>query len=232
MALTVTSGLLAPAHRSALFRGPNTRLPLVGFPKLALGLTVVFASMLVLFTVPRDYFVAATFVSTTCMMAAAFVLGGFRSAPRPQYLSVAFGLASALFLYLIFYFGGAAVDAFHPFGMTSASEASVYALIASPSNPLYIQVGVLLFDSAGYESFFRGVLQSRLQAKIGLAAAPAVALVDAGLHVATLNPVWVVGTFVTDLVWGLTYYYGKGARSSFTSHFVWDLAIFIVRPIT
>ena len=233
--LGFNSNTLFSKHRpscGALFGGIQTRLPLAGIPKLVLGLAVVFASMLALFSVPREYFVAATFVATACMMAAAFMLGGFRAARRPQYLTVAFGVVSALILYLIFYVGGAAVNAFHPFGMTSASEASVYALIAAPSNPLYLQIGVLLFDSAGYESFFRGVLQRRLQPKIGPAAAPAIALLDAGLHIATLNPVWVAGTFVTDLVWGLTYYYGKGARASFTSHFIWDLAIFIVRPVT
>jgi membrane protease YdiL (CAAX protease family) len=115
--------------------------------------------------------------------------------------------------------------------MTSAAEGSIYSLIASPVNPIYLQAGVLLFDAAGYESFFRGVLQDRLQTRMGVVAAPVVALFDAGLHLATLNLVWVGATFVADLVWGLTYYYGKGKQSSFVSHFVWDLAIFIIRPV-
>ena len=199
---------------------------------LILGLAAVFASMLALFTVPRDYFVVVTFAATGCMMATAFALGGLRLGPGLRYPSIAIGVVSASLLYLVFYLGGAAIDVLHPFGMNSASEASIYALIASPSNPLYLQVGILLFDSAGYESFFRGVLQQRLQGRVGLAAAPAVALLDAALHIATLNPVWVGATFVTDLVWGLTYYYGKGTQSSFTSHLVWDLVIFVVRPIT
>jgi membrane protease YdiL (CAAX protease family) len=55
---------------------------------------------------------------------------------------------------------------------------------------------------------------------------------DAAIHILTLNPIWVGGTFVTDLVWGATYYYGRGLQSSFLSHFVWDLAIFVVRPVT
>jgi len=142
------------------------------------------------------------------------------------------GLLSAGLLYLLFLGSAAMLNAFRPLGFTSASEASIYSLIASPSNPLYLQVGILLFDAAGYESFFRGVLQNRLQRRMGWASAPAVALFDAGLHIATLNPLWVATTFVADVLWGLTYFYGKGVQASFTSHFLWDVAIFVIRPIT
>jgi hypothetical protein len=199
--------------------------------RLLAWLAVVVASMVVLFTVQAGYFVAATFGATACMLVAAFALGAARRPTAALSLAVGVGVASAVALYLIFYAGGAAVDAFHPFGITSASESSIYSLIASPSNPVALQVLVLLFDSAGYESFFRGVLQERLQPRLGAAAAPSVALMDAGLHLITLNPIWVGGTFVTDLVWGLTYYRG-GLASSFTGHLLWDLAIFVVRPIT
>jgi len=195
------------------------------------GLALVVASMLALFLVPHEYFVVATFVSTSCMMGAAYGLGGLRVARRPRTTSLVIGVLTAALLYLIFYLGGAAIDTLHPFGISSAAEESIYALIASPSNPLYLQVGLLFFDSAGYESFFRGVLQRRLQVTIGVAAAPAVALIDAGLHIATLNPVWVAGTFFTDLIWGLTYHYGKGTQASFTSHLAWDLIIFVVLPV-
>ena len=187
--------------------------------------------MVVLFTVPASYFVAATFGATICMLAGAYALGAIRRSGGPVYLALGIGAASAGLLYFVFYAGGAAVDAFHPLGVTSASESSIYSLIASPSNPLLLQGVVLLFDSAGYEAFFRGVLQERLQAKMGVAGVPVVALLDAGLHIVTLNPIWVGGTFVTDMVWGLTYYWGAGLTASFTSHFLWDLAIFIVRPV-
>jgi membrane protease YdiL (CAAX protease family) len=197
---------------------------------LVVGLVTVIASMLVLFTLPQSYFIPATFGSTTCMIGAAYALGALRGKrPRPAALLV--GLASAACLYGIFYAGAWAVSAYHPLGITSASETSIYSLIASPNNPIYLQVIVLLFDSAGFEGFFRGVLQERLRARIGLLAAPAVALLDAAIHVATLNPLWVGATFATDLVWGLTYHYGKGVQSSFTSHFVWDVAIFIIWPV-
>jgi membrane protease YdiL (CAAX protease family) len=96
---------------------------------------------------------------------------------------------------------------------------------------LPVQAGVLLFDSVGYESFFRGVLQEKMRPRLGAGAAPAVALLDAGLHLATLNPLWVATTFVADLGWGLTYRYGGRLPASVTSHLAWDVAIFLVRPI-
>jgi len=198
---------------------------------LVLGAAVVVLSMVALFTLPGEYFVAATFASTGCMMAAALWLGALRPLRSPKYAAIALGIFSASILYLVFVGGAAAVDALHPFGISSASETSIYSLIASPSNPVSVQVLVLFFDAAGYESFFRGVLQKRLASKMGVAAAPVVAAIDACIHIVTLNPIWVVGTFVTDLVWGLTYRYGGGTTASFTSHFLWDLAIFMVRPV-
>jgi membrane protease YdiL (CAAX protease family) len=185
--------------------------------------------MLFLFTVPSSYFVAATFVSTSCMVGAAFAQRALMPR-RPRLRPVVLGLASAALLYGIFYGGAWLVSTYHPFGITSTSETSIYSLISSPANPVYLQVAVLLFDSAGYESFFRGVLQGRLRPRLGIMAAPAVASLDAVLHIATLNPLWVGATFVTDSLWGVTYHYG-GTQSSFTSHFVWDIVIFILRPI-
>jgi len=149
---------------------------------------------------------------------------------RLRLRSIVFGLAGAALLYGIFYEGAWMVSTYHPFGITSASETSIYSLISSPANPIYLQVVVLLLDSAGYESFFRGVLQRRLRPRFGIMGAPAVAALDAVLHIATLNPLWVCATFVTDLLWGVTYHY-EGTQSSFTSHLVWDIAIFILRPI-
>lgn len=200
------------------------------FPRLAASLAAVVVSMIILFRAPPGYFVAATFGSTGVMVAASAYLGGLRPR-RPAYLSIAMGAGSALFLYLAFSAAGWVISSYHPLGMTSASESSIYSLIASPENPLYLQAGVLLFDAAGYEAYFRGTLQKRLQGRLGVLAAPAVAVFDAALHAATFNVVWVGATFVADLVWGLTYYYGKGTQGSFTSHLIWDLAIFIVRPV-
>jgi hypothetical protein len=188
--------------------------------------------MAVLFLVPRDNFVLATFLATGTMLAVSFGLGGLWRPGGLRLRSLIVGIVTAALLYLIFLAGAALIAAVHPFGITSASETSIYTLIASSSNPAYLQVGVLLLDAAGYESFFRGILQQKLEKMVGVGSAPLVALFDACLHLMTFNVLWVGATFVTDLVWGLAHHYGMGKQASFTSHFLWDVAIFIIRPVT
>jgi membrane protease YdiL (CAAX protease family) len=200
--------------------------------RLLFGTLAVVAALLGLFLAPRTYFVAATFVATGVMIVSAYFV---KLAPvRTRSLSVTLmvGAVSALALYGIFYAGNSGVNALNVPGLSPSSEGSIYALIASPSNPLAVQVGVLAFDAVGYEAYFRGVLQGRLQGRLGVGSAFVVAMFDAVLHLATMNLLWVGTTFVADTVWGITYYYGGGVRSSVASHFLWDLAIFILRPIT
>jgi membrane protease YdiL (CAAX protease family) len=202
---------------------------------LLIGFVVVAASMVAMFTVPSHDFLAAAYGSTACMAVAGYLLSGgaqgYSRLFRPRAWTIVLGLSTAALLYLVFYAGNLGITAFHPFGISASNEGSIYSLISSPGNPAYIQVGVLAFDSVGYESFFRGVLQARLQPRTGLASVFIVALVDASLHVFTLNPLWMATTFIADSAWGLTYFYSKDLSSNITSHFVWDVFIFIVLPI-
>jgi len=187
--------------------------------------------MALMFTVPKTDFIAAAFVSTGTMALAAYYVTRYRGLFHPSVKTIAIGLLSAGVLYAIFYAGNQGISQIHPLGISQSSESPIYALIASSANPLYLQVGILAFDAVGYETFFRGVLQGRLQPKTGLGSVFLVALVDAGIHVITLNPLWVVTTFIADAVWGLTYFYSKDLTSNVTSHFVWDLFIFVLLPI-
>jgi membrane protease YdiL (CAAX protease family) len=186
--------------------------------------------MVLLFTVPPGYFVAATFVSTSCMLLVSYSLGlGWTK--RPTAKVIAAGIGTAIILYLVFFAGNAGIRQVHPLGIGASSARSIYSLISSPANPLYLQVVVLLFDAAGFESFFRGILQARLRPRLGAWSVPLVAATDAAIHVITLNPLWVVTTFIADFGWGLTYYYTKDLAAAFTSHLVWDVMIFLVLPL-
>ena len=191
----------------------------------------MFAAMGVLFALPRPYFVPGTFAATACMLLATLYTGGFARLPKSRALSVALGLCSAALLYAVFVAGSAGISALHPLGIGASDESSIYALIASPGNPLALQVALLAFDAAGYESFFRGVLQKRIQPRFGAGSAMAVALLDGAVHLLTLNPLWVVTTVIADLVWGLTYFYARDLTANLTSHFVWDVMVFIIAPI-
>lgn len=181
--------------------------------------------------VPASEFVDATFVATTCMIAVSLVLGGYWALFRPSPKSIASGLAMAVLLYLFFIGGNLGISIFHPLGIGVSNENSIYSLIASPNNPLYLQVLVLVFDAVGYESFFRGVLQRKLGGSVGGAAPVAAAAIDAGVHVLSLNPLWVVSTFIVDTVWGINYRYARDISGNIVSHFIWDILIFVLFPI-
>lgn len=199
--------------------------------RLWVAFAAVAGAMAVWLSLPSEYFIAATFAVTTLMVAAAYATTRFRGLLKPTARTLAAGLGSALLLYAVFYAGNAAVQSIHPLGISSASENAIYSLIASPSNPVPLQVGVLLFDAVGYESFFRGALQSGMTPRLGAGAPVAAALADAAIHAVTLNPLWVVTTFIVDLGWGLTYLYTKDLTASGASHLAWDLMIFVLLPI-
>jgi membrane protease YdiL (CAAX protease family) len=198
--------------------------------KLAVSFVAVFVSMAVLFSVPASYFPLATIFSTTCMLIASYSMG-LRLRRGPAARSVCMGVLSAVLLYGVFYAGNSGINALHPFGLNSSDENSIYSLISGAGGTPYVSAVVLLFDSVGYESYFRGTLQKRAAGSIGPFSAAAVAAIDAGIHVITLNPLWVVTTFVADLVWGLTYYFSKDLAAPFASHLLWDIAIFVLFPI-
>ncbi len=199
--------------------------------RLTAGAVLVFASMAALLVAPGGLFVAATFASTTCMILASVAVGGYRALYRPSLRSIALGLAVAALLYLVFIGGNIGIAALHPLGIGAANENSIYSLIASPENPWYLQTLVLAFDAVGYESFFRGVLQRRLSSRVGGAAPVAAAAIDAAVHLLSLNPLWVVSTFIVDTAWGVSYRHTDDLAGNVVSHFAWDLLIFILLPI-
>lgn len=200
--------------------------------RAGVGLAVVVAGMVPLFTFPKADFALATFIATTVMLAVALASGGYRRKFSPSVRTLAAGLLSAALLYLVFLAGNKLIVSYHPLGVGTQDESSIYGLIASPGNPLPLQVAVLIFDALGFESYFRGTLQDRVRPRLGRAAPFAVAAVDALVHVASFNPLWVGATFVVDSAWGLTYHRTRDLSSSMASHFLWDLAIFVIWPVT
>ncbi|MBI3859851.1 MAG: CPBP family intramembrane metalloprotease [Thaumarchaeota archaeon] len=201
------------------------------------GLVAVSVSILVLLLVPQEFFLAATFGSTLTMLGASRLAGGLRTRARVRVRHLIIGLVSAGALYAIFFAGAFAIREFRPFGIDQAAESGIYSLIASPSNPLTLQLAALFVDAAGFESYFRGVVQKKLEPRLGVLAIPAAALLDASLHLAAFYryggaaSLWAATTFVADAGWGLTFYFSKSTFASFTSHLTWDVVIFILEPI-
>jgi uncharacterized protein len=201
--------------------------------KQALGLLIVIAGMLLLF-VPTGspYFVYGVFTSTACMIFVALWLADLRSLFRPSALTVGLGILSALLLYAVFFGGNILIQNLKPLGIQQTSESAIYALISS--HEIVIQILILILDAIGFEAYFRGNLQNFLAERLSKDSVAIVflpALIDAAIHTISLNPLWVITTFIADSVWGLTYFYTKDLSSSIISHFAWDVAIFVIFPI-
>lgn len=201
--------------------------------KHVVGAAIVFAGMLLLF-LPHGspYFVYGVFTATFCMVFVAIWLTKYRDLFKPKPWTIAVGIISAALLYGIFYEGNTLIADIKPLGIGQTSEGSIYGLISS--HQIELQILILALDAIGFESYFRGTLQNRLALSMGNKAILSVflsALVDASFHLISLNPLWVITTFIADSVWGLTYFYTKDLSSSMLSHFIWDLGIFVINPI-
>ena len=193
------------------------------------GFLIVALTMIEMFTIPREYFVFGSIVSTSSMICVSYLL--FRSAALFKWgtwrLAMAVGFAIAL--YWVFYLGNFAITNFHLLGMNLSNEQGIYGLFKNTQTP--ILVIVFLLDAIGFESYFRGNLQRIFAARLGLGSVFAAAAVDALIHFSTFNPLFPATTFVADSIWGLNYRFTKDLYSAIACHFLWDVMIFILLPI-
>jgi len=148
---------------------------------------------------------------------------------RPGMWRVALGIALAFVLYAIFLGGNLALKSLNLFGVSGSNEQSIYGLFSGTPNLLLVVVFAL--DAIGFESFFRGNLQTIFSKRIGIGAVFLVAVIDAAIHLSTMNPLFPATVIVADSVWGLNYYITKDLYSNIASHFLWDLMVFVLLPI-
>jgi membrane protease YdiL (CAAX protease family) len=120
-------------------------------------------------------------------------------------------------------------------GLFGVTATTVYAGIAgtlsqnptsalSPLNLLW-GAGVVLFQSAGEEIYFRGWLQPALARAWGTGAGVVVAaLAFAALHImgGARSPVTLVNLFLGGLLFGILAAYGRGVAGAIAAHFAWN----------
>ena len=199
------------------------------FSQLA-GLAIVALTMVEMFTIPKSYFILGSIVSTSCMIAVAFLLSSHTEKKfRESLKGVTLGIILAFVLYGIFVAGNYGVENVKLFGVGSANEQSIYNLFSGTSPALL--VGVLALDAIGFEAYFRGNLQNLFAKRLGVGAIFIVALIDAAIHISTLNPLFPATVIVADSVWGLNYYVTRDLYSNIACHFLWDILIFVLLPI-
>jgi membrane protease YdiL (CAAX protease family) len=194
------------------------------------GFLIVALTMIEMFTIPKAYFVLGSIVSTSVMGFVAYlVTSDIFTRLKFNVTKIGLGVVTAIILYSLFFLGNFAVTHLNLPGIQATNEQTIYGLFSDVPLPLLIIV--LALDAIGFEYYFRGNLQQLFARKIGIGAVFLVALVDAAIHISTLNPLFPATVIVADSVWGLNYYFTKDLYSNIASHFVWDLLIFIIIPI-
>ncbi|MDA4129357.1 MAG: CPBP family glutamic-type intramembrane protease [Thaumarchaeota archaeon] len=195
-----------------------------------LGFVVVALTMIEMFTIPKSYFALGSIVSTIAMACSAYLVSSDSALKtKIRFPKIGVGIVTALILYFVFYLGNYGINTLNLPGIKSGNEQGIYGLFSNVPIPLLILI--LALDAIGFEYYFRGNLQSLFAKKIGIGAVLLVAVIDAIIHISTLNPLFPATVIVADSVWGLNYYYTKDLYSTIVSHFLWDLLIFVFFPI-
>ena len=140
------------------------------------------------------------------------------------------GLASAAVLYGVFYLAGIVSRQILPFAEEGIASVYDYRQQA----PLWrIAVLLGLVIGPGEELFWRVFLQRRLSVRYGAWGGFGVmALLYGGVHLFSGNLMLTAAALVCGLIWGWLYLRYQSALLNMVSHTVWDLAVFLIFPLT
>jgi membrane protease YdiL (CAAX protease family) len=138
------------------------------------------------------------------------------------------GLGSAAALYGIFRAGDRMARRIMPQG--GREIAAIYGLRQSAPKAS-IAAALALIIGPGEEIFWRGLVQSRLQDRMGpLAGALAGSSLYAAVHLVSVNLTLTGAAGVAGLFWSLLYARGQRLEPLIISHVAWDLWIFLSAP--
>ncbi len=170
-------------------------------------------------------------ISTLGLSVLAFAVGG-RSISRENFTPASFilGIGSALILYFIFWMGD--LISGYLFAFKNSQVLAIYASRAEAGPAL---VGLLLFlvIGPGEELYWRGLIQRALSTRFGGYQAWIItAVIYALVHIWSFNFMLIMAALVGGLFWGWLYLRTGNLGTVLISHAVWDVAIFILFPIT
>ncbi|MBU1908414.1 MAG: CPBP family intramembrane metalloprotease [Verrucomicrobia bacterium] len=142
----------------------------------------------------------------------------------------AIGLGSAALLYGIFLAGRWILTGFFP----AAEKNILQVYLLRPALPAWlIALLMILIIGPGEEVFWRVFLQQKMVARFGPAQGCLfAAILYAGVHAGSGNPVLVLAALTAGLFWGLLYSLTRSPISIIASHVSWDLAVFLVAPFS
>lgn len=149
-----------------------------------------------------------------------------RDIPR----KIVLGLVSAIFLYLVFWAAGIVSREILPF-----ADSGIEAVYAFKHDAPVVRVFMLvaLVIGPGEEVFWRGFIQRRWEKRLGFPGGWLLASAFyAVVHIGSRNPILVLAALVCGLCWGALYSWSRSVLLVSISHTVWDLAVFIVFPLS
>jgi membrane protease YdiL (CAAX protease family) len=141
---------------------------------------------------------------------------------------IIWGLFSAGILYFIFYFGNYFSNLI--FDFASGQINSVYDFKLG-QNGLAIGLFMFFWIAPAEEIFWRGMIQRKLNSKIGDFYGWIIAAVLYSLaHIWSANFMLIMAALVCGLFWGWIYRKTGSLWPGIISHAVWDIAIFFIFP--
>ena len=143
--------------------------------------------------------------------------------------TIALGLFSGVFLYLIFLIGNDLATHFLSFG--GAGIGGIYGF-GKDVDWRMISFLLLFIIGPGEEIFWRGYLQKVFVREYGRVGVLLIILVYAGVHLASGNPMLIFAAFSGGVFWALLYHYYKNLWANIISHAFWDLIAFVVFPFS
>jgi len=141
---------------------------------------------------------------------------------------ILWGLASAVLLYFVFFFGNIITRWLFDFAGQGIEQ--VYGFKGNAA-PIRIVLLMFVIIGPGEEIFWRGVLQRNLEKRLGKWSGFLVGtLIYTGVHVFTGNIMLIVAALVAGLFWGYMFMRFRSMLMNVVSHTIWDTAVFVFIP--
>lgn len=143
---------------------------------------------------------------------------------------VAIGLASAVLLWVVFYVGNAVSTWMFDFAHPQIN--SIYDM-KGDSDKLFVGLALLFWIGPAEEFFWRGYIQRSMEDKQGRWKAFIITtLIYAFVHIWAFNFMLFMAALICGAFWGLIYMKNRNLLTVLISHAIWDVAIFILFPIS
>ncbi len=176
-----------------------------------------------------NFWITMGFAGATLTLMSTLLGDNFRKQFQFSVKDIFIGIASAVFLYFVFYFGEYFSTMLFDFARDQVDN--IYSM-KDGENKLYLGVLLLLLVGPAEEIFWRGYVQRMLIPKYGEWTALIVTtLIYTLVHIWSFNFMLIMAAMICGAFWGLLYKYNKNLVTLIISHAVWDVSVFILLPI-